>query len=147
MENVREEGLKVLEKDRSAEFSSFYDRFKKCGFSTDGTEAWLLLQYLQISYDLVRYVDPITNKVIHIEKDGKMWESETACSDIWNCLEKCSNCISRLLIKSYQLLQSLTTHNNTLTHTRARHRCDTAHQPTPKPLTDITHSNYTYQLS
>lgn len=43
MENVREEGLKVLEKDRSAEFSSFYDRFKKCGFSTDGTEAWLLL--------------------------------------------------------------------------------------------------------
>lgn len=87
MENVREEGLKVLEKDRSAEFSSFYDRFKKCGFSTDGTEAWLLLQYLQISYDLVRYVDPITNKVIHIEKDGKMWESETACSDIWNCLE------------------------------------------------------------
>lgn len=71
MENVREEGLKVLEKDRSAEFSGFYDRFKKCGFSTDGTEAWLLLQYLQISYDLVRYVDPITNKVIHIEKDGK----------------------------------------------------------------------------
>lgn len=67
MENVREEGLKVLEKDRSAEFSSFYDRFKKCGFSTDGTEAWLLLQYLQISYDLVRYVDPITNKVIHIK--------------------------------------------------------------------------------
>lgn len=39
MENVREEGLKVLEKDRSAEFSGFYDRFKKCGFSTDGTEA------------------------------------------------------------------------------------------------------------
>ena len=69
MENVREEGLKVLEKDRSAEFSGFYDRFKKCGFSTDGTEAWLLLQYLQIPYDLVRYVDPITNKVIHIEKD------------------------------------------------------------------------------
>lgn len=68
MENVREEGLKVLEKDRSAEFSGFYDRFKKCGFSTDGTEAWLLLQYLQIPYDLVRYVDPITNKVIHIEK-------------------------------------------------------------------------------
>lgn len=29
MENVREEGLKVLEKDRSAEFSGFYDRFKK----------------------------------------------------------------------------------------------------------------------
>ena len=28
MENVREEGLKVLKKDRSAEFSSFYDRFK-----------------------------------------------------------------------------------------------------------------------
>ena len=53
MENVREEGLKVLEKDRSAEFSGFYDRFKKCGFSTDGTEAWLLLQYLQIPYDLV----------------------------------------------------------------------------------------------
>lgn len=71
MENVREEGLKVLEKDRSAEFSGFYDRFKKCGFSTDGTEAWLLLQYLQIPYDLVRYVDPITNKVIHIEKTEK----------------------------------------------------------------------------
>ena len=72
METVREEGLKVLKKDRSAEFSSFYDRFKKCGFSTDGTEAWLLLQYLQISYDLVRYVDPTTNKVIHIEKCGRV---------------------------------------------------------------------------
>ena len=107
MENVREEGLKVLEKDRSAEFSSFYDRFKKCGFSTDGTEAWLLLQYLQISYDLVRYVDPITNKVIHIEKDGKMWESETACSDIWNCLEKCSNCISRLSMQTKQRMTKL----------------------------------------
>ena len=107
MENVREEGLKVLEKDRSAEFSSFYDRFKKCGFSTDGTEAWLLLQYLQISYDLVRYVDPITNKVIHIEKDGKMWESETACSDIWNCLEKCSNCISRLSMQTKKRMTKL----------------------------------------
>lgn len=107
MENVREEGLKVLEKDRSAEFSSFYDRFKKCGFSTDGTEAWLLLQYLQISYDLVRYVDPITNKVIHIEKDGKMWESEIACSDIWNCLEKCSNCISRLSMQTKKRMTKL----------------------------------------
>ena len=107
MENVREEGVKVLEKDRSAEFSSFYDRFKKCGFSTDGTEAWLLLQYLQISYDLVRYVDPITNKVIHIEKDGKMWESETACSDIWNCLEKCSNCISRLSMQTRKRMTKL----------------------------------------
>ena len=107
MENVREEGLKVLEKDRSAEFSSFYDRFKKCGFSTDGTEAWLLLQYLQISYDLVRYVDPTTNKVIHIEKDGKMWESETACSDIWNCLEKCSNCISRLSMQTRKRMTKL----------------------------------------
>lgn len=107
MENAREEGLKVLEKDRSAEFSSFYDRFKKCGFSTDGTEAWLLLQYLQISYDLVRYVDPITNKVIHIEKDGKMWESETACSDIWNCLEKCSNCISRLSMQTRKRMTKL----------------------------------------
>ena len=107
MENVREEGLKVLEKDRSAEFSSFYDRFKKCGFSTDGTEAWLLLQYLQISYDLVGYVDPITNKVIHIEKDGKMWESETACSDIWNCLEKCSNCISRLSMQTRKRMTKL----------------------------------------
>ena len=107
MENVREEGLKVLEKDRSAEFSGFYDRFKKCGFSTDGTEAWLLLQDLQIPYDLVRYVDPITNKVIHIEKDGKMWESETACSDIWNCLEKCSNCISRLSMQTGKRMTKL----------------------------------------
>lgn len=107
MENVREEGLKVLEKDRSAEFSGFYDRFKKCGFSTDGTEAWLLLQYLQIPYDLVRYVDPITNKVIHIEKDGKMWESETAYSDIWNCLEKCSNCISRLSMQTGKRMTKL----------------------------------------
>ena len=107
MENVREEGLKVLEKDRSAEFSGFYDRFKKCGCSTDGTEAWLLLQYLQIPYDLVRYVDPITNKVIHIEKDGKMWESETACSDIWNCLEKCSNCISRLSMQTGKRMTKL----------------------------------------
>ena len=107
METVREEGLKVLKKDRSAEFSSFYDRFKKCGFSTDGTEAWLLLQYLQISYDLVRYVDPTTNKVIHIEKDGKMWESETTCSDIWNCLEKCSNCISRLSMQTMKRMTKL----------------------------------------
>ena len=107
MENVREEGLKVLEKDRSAEFSGFYDRFKKCGFSTDGTEAWLLLQYLQIPYDLVRYVDPTTNKVIHIEKDGKMWESETTCSDIWNCLEKCSNCISRLSMQTRKRMTKL----------------------------------------
>ena len=107
METVREEGLKVLKKDRSAEFSSFYDRFKKCGFSTDGTEAWILLQYLQISYDLVRYVDPTTNKVIHIEKDGKMWESETTCSDIWNCLEKCSNCISRLSMQTRKRMTKL----------------------------------------
>ena len=107
METVREEGLKVLKKDRSAEFSSFYDRFKQCGFSTDGTEAWLLLQYLQISYDLVRYVDPTTNKVIHIEKDGKMWESETSCSDIWNCLEKCSNCISRLSMQTRKRMTKL----------------------------------------
>ncbi len=58
-------------------------------------------------YDLVRYVDPITNKVIHIEKDGKMWESETACSDIWNCLEKCSNCISRLSMQTGKRMTKL----------------------------------------
>ena len=29
-----------------------------------------LLQYLHITYDLVRYVDPIRKKIIHVEARG-----------------------------------------------------------------------------
>ena len=66
-----------------------------------------MLQYLQISYDLVRYVDPITNKVIHIEKDGKMWESETACSDIWNCLENAATVFPELSMQTRKRMTKL----------------------------------------
>ena len=47
---------------RSSEFSRFYDRLKVSGFGISGEEAWILLQYLHITYDLVRYVDPIRKK-------------------------------------------------------------------------------------
>ncbi|MFR8312553.1 MAG: hypothetical protein ACLVBP_09525 [Ruminococcus sp.] len=109
MENVREEGLKVLEKDRSAEFSSFYDRFKKCGFIYQmERKHGFASSTCRSPMIWLRYVDPITNKVIHIEKDGKMWESETACSDIWNCLEKCTATVfSRLSMQTRKRMTKL----------------------------------------
>ncbi len=85
---------------RSAEFSNFYDRFKNQGFAITGDEAWILLQYLQITYDLVRYVNPVTKKLIHVERDGRVWESEFSCYAVWNRNEGCSNCISAKTVRT-----------------------------------------------
>ena len=92
----------ALAHSRSSEFSSFYNRFKGQGFGATGDEAWVLLQYLQITYDIVRYVNPLTKKLIHIERDGRSWESDYKCYEMWNCGEECANCISAKCLKSKQ---------------------------------------------
>ena len=90
----------AIKHGRSAAFSNFYDRFKAQGFTVSGEEAWVLLQYLQITFDLVRYVNPITRKMIHVEKDGRVWETEFDCYAVWNCNEGCSNCISASCVRT-----------------------------------------------
>ena len=90
----------AVKHSRSAEFSNFYDRFKNQGFAITGDEAWILLQYLQITYDLVRYVNPVTKKLIHVERDGSVWESEFSCYAVWNRNEGCSNCISAKTVRT-----------------------------------------------
>lgn len=90
----------AVKHSRSAEFSNFYDRFKNQGFAITGDEAWILLQYLQITYDLVRYVNPVTKKLIHVERDGRVWESEFSCYAVWNRNEGCSNCISAKTVRT-----------------------------------------------
>lgn len=90
----------AVKHSRSAEFSNFYDRFKNQGFVITGDEAWILLQYLQITYDLVRYVNPVTKKLIHVERDGRVWESEFSCYAVWNRNEGCSNCISAKTVRT-----------------------------------------------
>lgn len=90
----------AVKHSRSAEFSNFYDRFKNQGFAITGDEAWILLQYLQITYDLVRYVNPVTKKLIHVERDGSVWESEFSCYAVWNWNEGCSNCISAKTVRT-----------------------------------------------
>lgn len=59
-----------------------------------------MLQYLQITYDLVRYVNPVTKKLIHVERDGSVWESEFSCYAVWNWNEGCSNCISAKTVRT-----------------------------------------------
>lgn len=90
----------AVKHSRSAEFSNFYDRFKNQGFAITGDEAWILLQYLQITYDLVRYVNPVAKKLIHVERDGRVWESEFSCYAVWNRNEGCSNCISAKTVRT-----------------------------------------------
>ena len=90
----------AVKHSRSAEFSNFYDRFKNQGFAITGDEAWILLQYLQITFDLVRYVNPVAKKLIHVERDGRVWESEFNCYAVWNRNEGCSNCISAKTVRT-----------------------------------------------
>lgn len=90
----------ALKHGRSAAFSDFYNWFKAQGFTVSGEEAWVLLQYLQITFDLVRYVNPITRKMIHVEKDGRVWETEFDCYAVWNCKEGCGNCISASCVRT-----------------------------------------------
>ena len=85
---------------RSATFSNFYNRFKTQGFAITGDEAWILLQYLQITFDLVRFVNPLTKKLIHVEQDGRVWESEFNCYAVWSRGESCSNCISATSLRT-----------------------------------------------
>ena len=89
---------------RSSEFSRFYDRFKVSGFRIAGEEAWILLQYLHITYDLVRYVDPIRRKIIHVERGGRVWESAYNCFEVWNRNEGCENCISAKCLRTKERL-------------------------------------------
>ena len=90
----------ALDYSRSAEFSDFYDRFKTQGFSIYGKESWILLQYLQITFDIVRYVNPITKKLFRVDHNGKVWESEYRCYETWNRCESCENCISAKSLQS-----------------------------------------------
>ena len=89
---------------RSTEFPRFYERFKINGFGISGEEAWVLLQYLHITYDLVRYVDPIRRKLIHVERGGHVWESAYDCFEVWNRGEGCENCISAKCIRTKERL-------------------------------------------
>ena len=102
----------ALAHSRSSEFSSFYNRFKGQGFGVTGDEAWVLLQYLQVTYDIVRYVNPLTKKLIHIERDGRSWESDYNCYEMWNCGEECANCISAKCLKSKQRMMKFETTEN-----------------------------------
>lgn len=102
----------ALAHSRSSEFSSFYNRFKGQGFGATGDEAWVLLQYLQITYDIVRYVNPLTKKLIHVERDGRNWESDYNCYEMWNCGEECANCISAKCLKSKQRMMKFETTEN-----------------------------------
>ena len=77
----------------SPKFSSFYERFKTQGFGITGDEAWVLLQYLKITFDMVRFVNPVTRKMINVERDGRVWESDLNCYSVWKC-DGCSNCTS-----------------------------------------------------
>ena len=90
----------ALDYSRSAEFSDFYDRFKTQGFSIYGKEAWILLQYLQITFDVVRYVNPITKKLLHVDQEGNVWESGYRCYETWSRNEGCDNCISAKCLQS-----------------------------------------------
>ena len=102
----------ALAHSRSSEFSSFYNRFKGQGFGATGDEAWVLLKYLQITYDIVRYVNPLTKKLIHVERDGRNWESDYNCYEMWNCGEECANCISAKCLKSKQRMMKFETTEN-----------------------------------
>ena len=102
----------ALAHSRSSEFSSFYNRFKGQGFGATGDEAWVLLQYLQITYDIVRYVNPLTKKLIHVERDGRNWETDYNCYEMWNCGEECANCISAKCLKSKQRMMKFETTEN-----------------------------------
>lgn len=84
----------AMKHSRSAEFSNFYRRFKTQGFAITGEEAWILLQYLQITYDMVRFVNPVTRKIVRVEQDGTVRETDFNCFAVWNYKENCSNCIS-----------------------------------------------------
>lgn len=90
----------ALSHSRSSAFSNFYERFKTQGFGITGDEAWILLQYLQITFDLVRFVNPVTKKLIHVEQDGRVWDSEFSCYAVWNRGDGCSNCISATCLRT-----------------------------------------------
>ncbi|MDD5804729.1 HD domain-containing phosphohydrolase [Blautia sp. HCP3S3_H10_1] len=97
----------ALEYSRSSAFSHFYDRFKTQGFAITGDEAWILLQYLQITYDLVRFVNPVTKKLLHVEQDGRVWESDFRCYAVWGRGESCSNCISATCLRTKQRIMKV----------------------------------------
>lgn len=105
---------RALSHSRSAEFSVFYDRYKEGGFAVSKEEAWILLQYLQISYDVVRLVNPETRRVLLVTKEGQITESGYCCYDVWNRSEGCENCISRRCVKSKERQMKLEVVGDTL---------------------------------
>ena len=90
----------ALSHSYSPKFSSFYQRFKTQGLGITGEEAWVLLQYLQITFDMVRFVNPVTRKLLHIERNGSVWESDLNCYTVWKCGGGCSNCISATCLRT-----------------------------------------------
>lgn len=60
----------------------------------------------------MRYVNPLTKKLIHVERDGRNWESDYNCYEMWNCGEECANCISAKCLKSKQRMMKFETTEN-----------------------------------
>ena len=102
----------ALKYSRSSAFSSLYDRYKSQGFRITGEEAWIMLQYLQITYDVVRFVNPVTKRVIHVERDGHTWESDVPCYAMWGRRECCGNCASAICLRTKERTMKFETKEN-----------------------------------
>lgn len=57
-------------------------------------QAWLMLNYLQSAFDIVRLVDAATNRQFFLNNAGEAAEEPYRCYAVWKRGERCENCIS-----------------------------------------------------
>lgn len=74
-DEITKEGLEILEKNKQ-------------DFSYDG---YLMLKDI---FSVVRMVDPESQRVLAVNDDGTLTETETKCYSCWGRNESCKNCVS-----------------------------------------------------
>ena len=57
-------------------------------------QAWLMLNYLQSVFDIVRLVDAATSRQFFLNNTGEAVEEPYRCYAVWKRGERCENCIS-----------------------------------------------------
>ena len=66
---------------------------------TEAQRLLAIMQELSLLFDAVRLVDPVTCRVLELDKDGTLTETPTHCYDLWNRRCACANCSSACALR------------------------------------------------
>lgn len=85
---------RTLDDDKAHVFTIHGVKNKELDSSMSFSQARNLVEQLKKIFDIVRFVDVDTNKVVSIDNKNQLYHSSYSCSSMWERTGKCQNCTS-----------------------------------------------------